>query len=106
MSKAFDGHADGIQGIKAGLRSPSVPKQPSKLSPQAQPKSLWKNGPTMVISPNGRRMPLEEAVTLVSYLSGPEAGTTQQTGIAQICCVSMHELPPSLIKVAAVVTKC
>jgi hypothetical protein len=28
----------------------------------------------MVISPHGRRMPLEEAVTLVSYLSGSERG--------------------------------
>lgn len=30
----------------------------------------------MVISPNGRRMPLEEAVTLVSYLSGNDKGTS------------------------------
>ena len=28
----------------------------------------------MVISPQGRRMPLEEAVTLVSYLAGSERG--------------------------------
>lgn len=57
---------------------PTVQRQ-LRMSPQTQPKCLWRANPTMVISPQGRRMPLEEAVNLVSYLSGPEKGSSPCT---------------------------
>lgn len=73
FSNGFPFHSEGVQGMKTTLRSPPMSRQGSRASPQGS-KSLWKSNPTMVISPQGRRMPLEEAINLVSYLSAPEKG--------------------------------
>jgi len=81
---------------KHGLGGNRVPGQRqhspvSRFSPGSGSvgRSHWKANPTMVISPNGRRMPLEEAVTLVSYLAGSERGTPLSQALS-----SLHTSPP------------
>lgn len=65
--------ADSLSTQRYGVAPHPALRQPLKASPQL-PKALWRGMPTMVISPQGRTMPLEEAINLVSFLSATDKG--------------------------------